>query len=50
MNVSFEYVLLSGVYLDLDVRQGRKMVFQFVFEELPPERWKLMRIIERGIE
>lgn len=24
--------------------------FQFVFEELPPERWKLARIIERGIE
>ena len=24
--------------------------FQFVFEELPPERWKLVRIIERGTE
>ena len=24
--------------------------FQFVFEALPPERWKLARIIERGIE
>lgn len=23
--------------------------FQFVFEEIPPERWKLGRIIERGI-
>ena len=24
--------------------------FQFVFEELSPERWKLVRIIERGTE
>ena len=24
--------------------------FQFVFEELPLERWKLTRIIERGTE
>jgi hypothetical protein len=24
--------------------------FQFVFEQLPPDRWKLLRIIERGIE
>ena len=29
----------------LDIR-----FFQFVFEALPPDRWKLVRIIERGIE
>ena len=31
-------------------RTVRIRFFQFVFEELSPERWKLVRIIERGTE
>jgi hypothetical protein len=31
-------------------RRVKIRFFQFVFEETPPERWRLVRIIERGTE